>query len=317
MKNSFANASYQLRWALLAVLGLLLCVGSQARAETLLRWKFRSGETLSYVMQMKMTQEMTINGTAIKSVVDQVIDYTWKIGAVDADGTAEVSQTYDRIRMEMKSAQGEQNGGFKYDTANKEEPSPEAAMLAPMMEAMVGKAITMRMTTRGEISDFKVPEDMLAGIKKAPGMEQMGGMFSEEGLKQMTVQASMKFPKEKIAKGDSWNSTLNMPNPAFGNQTVQSTYTYAGPEKVDGQQLEKIGLKLDMKFEAKKDSPTQVEIKNQKNEGAFHFDNAQGHLIDSASSTSMTMEITAGGMTIDADMTVKTTVKLNPGKKAD
>jgi hypothetical protein len=181
---------------------------------------------------------------------------------------------------------------------------------------MIGKAITMRITPSGEISDFEVPEDMLAAIKKTPGIERMGGMFSEEGLKQMMAQGMMKFPLGEVAKGDSWNASMEMPNPAFGKQTVESTYTYDGTHEVGEKKLETIGLKLDMKFETAKDSPTQVDLKDQKSNGTIHFDNAQGRMIDTEITMTMKMEITTGGMKIDADMRVRTTVKLNQGKKA-
>jgi len=71
-----------------------------------------------------------------------------------------------------------------------------------------------------------------------------------------------------------------------------------------------------MKFETAKDSPTQVELKDQKSNGTIHFDNAQGRMIDTEITMTVKMEITTGGMTIDADMSVKTTVKLHQGKKA-
>jgi hypothetical protein len=300
----------------LTVLGLVLCGGAQARAGTLLRWKFSTGDSSKYTMTMTMRQEVTVNGMVIKTLMDQVVDYTWAIGSVNSDGTAAMSQTIDRVRMEVKSAQGAQGQTLKYDSADKEAPTGLGAQLAPMMEALVGKAMTMRVTPRGEISDFKVPEEMLAGFKKGPGMEQLGGIFSEQGLKQMASQGMLKFPEEEVATGDSWNTSVEIPNPILGTQKVVSAYTYAGTENVDGQQLDKIELKLDMKFEVPKDSPNQVDLKDQKTNGKIHFDNAMGRLIDAENLSTIKMEITAGGMTIGSDVNTKATIKLNQGKKS-
>ena len=181
---------------------------------------------------------------------------------------------------------------------------------------MIGKAMTMRISSRGEISDFKAPEGMFEGIKKTPGMQQMGGIFSDQGLKQMVTQAMLKFPEKEIVKGDSWTSLLEMPNPAFGNQKVESTYTYAGSDTIDGRQAEAIDLKLNITFMAAKDSPTKVELKDQSSKGTIHFDNAKGRLIDTESTMTMKMEITVGAMKFESNTSVGVTLKRNEDKKS-
>jgi hypothetical protein len=303
------------RWSLLLA-GLAFLAGTPAQAEVLLRWKFTAADSWTYTMTMTMQQEMTIGGMAVKTVVDQTVDYTWAVSSVDKDGSAALSQTIDRLRMDVKSWQGEQGQTIRFDSASKEKPTGLGAMLAPMVESLIGKAITMRVDPRGDVSDFKVPEDMFAGMKKSPGMEQMGGIFTEDGLKQMTAQAMFKFPEEKIAKGATWTSLVEMPNPAFGKQKSETTYTYKGPEKVEGQPVETIALKVVTGFDTPEDSPAQLEIKEQKSTGQAFFDNAQGRLLRSENSSAMKIEITAGGMTFIQDVSVKTSLKRGPAKKA-
>ena len=69
-----------------------------------------------------------------------------------------------------------------------------------------------------------------------------------------------------------------------------------------------------MEFDLPKDSPTKLELKDQKSNGAIYFDNVEGHVVETDNTTSMKMEISAGGMTFDTDSTTKTSLKLNKSK---
>jgi hypothetical protein len=202
MRRSFADACCAVRWALLPILGLCVCLASPTRAETLLRWKFVPKDVLPLITSMKMQQEMRINDVTIKSVAEYQVDSHWTIDEVDADGTASMSPTIDRMRMEVQSWQQDVLGQtIKVDSADKEKATGLGAMMAPLIDAMVDKPMTMRVTSRGEISDFKMPAEMLDGLTKSPGAERMGAFFSAEGMKQMVSQAMLKFPSRKSPRG--------------------------------------------------------------------------------------------------------------------
>lgn len=295
--------------AMLVVAAVSLAAG-QARAEKVLRWKFKAGEKTRYVMKMEMTQAMNIAGNAIETKMTQTIDMTWAIDSVDSKGVATMSQTIDRMRMDMTSGAGGVN--IKLDSADKKKPEGLSAMIAPLLDGMVGKPVAMKITARGEISDVKLPQEMLDAFKKVPGAEQLGALFSEDGFKQMTSQGMLTLPEEAVTEGKSWTSATESKNPILGKQKMTTDYTYQGTETRDGQELAKIATKLTMSFEPPKDAPIKVELKDQDNKGLILFDEAKGRINESGSASKMKMQITAMGMNIDQDMTVNVKMTLAP-----
>jgi hypothetical protein len=276
-----------------------------ARAETELRWKFKPDEVLNYVMTMDMAQDMKISNMNLQVKVVQQMDMTWKVTGVEADGTATLTQTIDRIRMDM-NVPGQP--AMKFDTAS-DEKVPGAEMLKPVFDAMVGKPITLKVTPRGEITELKISEEMLAGIKKSV-LSQMGGMFSEDGMKQMIGRGMLTFPAEAVSKGASWDTSLETANSVIGKQVIEMRYVYEGPEERGGRPLDKIGADMTMKFEESPDAKVKVNVKEQSSDGTIYFDNAGGHVAESNVTSKMALEIDAGGMTVLQDVTTLVNMKL-------
>jgi hypothetical protein len=137
----------------------------------------------------------------------------------------------------------------------------------------------------------------------------MGGIFTPEGLKQMLSQSILTFPEKPLAKGDSWNTALDVDQRDVGKQSVASTYTYQGADTIGGKKLDVIDSKQETKFQPAKDATGSIELKDQKSSGVIHFDNARGELIDSESSTTMKMKMTMMGRTLDQDITIKVAMK--------
>ena len=222
-----------------------------------------------------------------------------------------MSQTIDRMRMEIASpAFGGKN--ITLDSADKKKPEGLAGIIAPVVEGMVGKPVSMKISARGEISDVKLPQEMLDSFKKLPGAEQMGAMFSEDGFKQMTSQGMLTLPEAAVTDGKSWTSATESKNPILGKQKMSTDYTYQGTETRDGQELAKIATKLTMSFEPPADAPFKVELKDQNNKGLILFDEGKGRIFESTSTSKMKMQITAMGMTIDQDTTANVKMTLAP-----
>src|SRR5258708_1807184 len=104
-------------WIGLLVAGAALPSAS-AQAQTTLRYKFKEGDKLNYVMEQKQEMAMSFMGNDINTKINQTMDMTWKIGAVDKDGSAKMTQTIDRIRMTMDSP----GAKIEYDTKDGKEP---------------------------------------------------------------------------------------------------------------------------------------------------------------------------------------------------
>jgi hypothetical protein len=292
----------------LALLGLAAAAGPAGAAT--LRWKFKPGEALHYQMDQKTVTQIKLsnqdaNNPGIKTTNTQVIDMTWKVGSVAADGTAEVTQTIDRLqtKIEMPGA------AFEYDSkADKAPEGPIAAAVVPMLKALVGARFEFKMTPRGELSDVKIPESLVKALKEA-GPAASGGMFTEDGLKNMIHESSLALPDEDLAKGKSWDRSAKMPPSPIGVMTLAKTYTYEGPADSG----EKIGLSVKMSLEPAADNKIDVKIGAQDGKGTFIFDNKAGRVATSNVSEKVDMTISVMNQQITQNLETSTSMKLLDG----
>jgi hypothetical protein len=277
-----------------------------ARAQTTLRYKFKQGEKLNYVMEQNMVMKLNVGGKESAMDVKQVMDLTWHFVAVNSDGNAKLIQRMDRIRMSMNTPKGR----VELDTNDKKEPDNQAArMMAPVFNALAGADITMTMSPRGEFSDVRVPAKVTDALRSSPAASQMAEMFTSEGLKRMVSQGCPVLPKGAVTKGASWAQPLDMKLP-FGKMNMKVTYTYEGPTTQAGRPLEKIGLKVHMTIEADPKAPGEIKLKGQNAKGTVLFDNVAGRVTETTMNQQMDTEVNADGVVIQQNTRQTVTMKL-------
>jgi Family of unknown function (DUF6263) len=278
-----------------------------ARADETLRWKFTKGQTVNYVFNQQTVTQSEVNGQKIDVTMTQAMELNWKIKDVASDGTASMDQTIDRILYTMK---GGPTGEITIDTSKDEKQEGPLAALVPLFKALTGTPFSLKMNTRGEVSDVQVPEKVVEALKNTGPLAQAGGeMFTEKGLKELTSQATIVLPKESVAKGFKWNSTktINLP---FGSMNLDSAYTYEGPSDA----LEKIGVDVKMDIKPAANSPFEINIAKQDNKGAFLFDNKNGVLSSSEVGQKIQMKIKV--MNQEIVQNIETNVKMGQAKPA-
>ena len=83
---------------------------------------------------------------------------TWDVQGVDEKtGEAVIKQKFDRVKMKMTTPVG----GFEYDSKSEAAPTGLGAMIAPMYKAMTKGEFEITMTSRGEVKDVKIPEEVI------------------------------------------------------------------------------------------------------------------------------------------------------------
>lgn len=293
----------------LTLLGLL---PQALQAQTSLRYQFKEGQKISYVLDQQMKMSMNVMGNEITMNMNQVIDLEWKFLRVDKDGKAKMSQTFDRIRFTME---GGPMGKFTYDTKDDKDPDdPVGKALVPVFKAMVGSEFTLEMDSRGHLSEVKVPKKLTDALQDAPGAEAVGQMFSQEGFKSMIEQTGLILPETAISKGHTWMQKMETKNP-FGVMKTETTLTYEGQETRNGVKLEQIAVKPKATFVADAGAPVSLKITNQDIKGMASFDNATGKLHETTTKQTMEMEVSAGGMTFNQKIEQTLTLKLRESSK--
>jgi len=299
------NQSY--RRVCLGIASLVLFAGAaaQAQADTELRWKFKAGDKTRYEMRMELTQDTKAGDMPFQVRMNQTMDMTWEVTEVGDDGTATMNQTIDRVRMELTLPQAGQ-APIKYDSQQPEK-APGTEMLTKIFDAMVGKPFVIKVTPLGKVVDLKTPEAILAAFKNMPGAQ--GGMFSEDGLKQMISQSMLPLPEEAVTVGKTWEKTAETQAPPFGKQVTKSEYKFAGEEEVDGKKLDKIDLTLDVKIEMGEEAQARFKLKDNTSGGQVLWDNVAGQPAESRVSSKMAFEIMVNSNTIEQGVTTKSIMK--------
>jgi len=191
----------------LVALGGIATTGAQAEGP--LRWKFKVGEKLDYNMVQEM--QMTASGAALpqemKTSMRQEMNMTWDVqGVDDKSGEAVIRQKFDRVKMKMSTPVG----GFEYDSKSEEAPTGLGAMIAPMYKAMTEGEFEITMTSRGEVKDVKIPEQVITALKNSPNAAAMGDIASAEGFKKMISQGALVLPENAPKKGETWTTKVEI-----------------------------------------------------------------------------------------------------------
>jgi hypothetical protein len=301
--------------ALAAVLALS-CL-SAARAEAPLRWKFKDGETLDYILERAVDGKIIISGADIEFKLKMIFDTSWKVKSVAADGTANIEQTLERMQISMDSPLG---GSLEYDTQNPTQPDSPAwsMMVEPMVSGLMGQTLKWKVSPLGKVSDIEMPEKLAAvfakqkeGSNRQQGFGLGGNMFSDQGLREFIEKSVQPLPEKTPAKDVTWKQTFETPIPRIGTQTSETTFSFAGDEKLDGKTVQKITAGTELTFEPADDAAADLEITSQSATGTIYFDAAAGRAIKSAGTQASTMELSGAR---ELTQEIKETTSMKMGK---
>jgi hypothetical protein len=294
------------RWGLsLFVMLCVLAIGSQsaqAQSESL-RWNLQKGQAFTLKMNQDMKQKMQLPGLGAQEIpMTQEVDMTWSVVDSNDEGFT-VEQVITRMQMSLKSP----FMNIEYDSDDAESKDPTAKQMGEAMKNVIGQKFVQKMNRRGEVIDVKLPEG-LEGNSQAANNPLSGDM-----LKQVTQQAALVFPEGPLSVGKSWDSNIDMNMNGMAMKT-KNTYKYEGTEKVEGKELHKFSIKIDMSIEGGPQG-IEVSVKDQDSGGVVYFDASEGRIVSATSKQKMTLEMDAQGQLIEQEMdgTVKLTV--TPVKK--
>jgi hypothetical protein len=259
--------------------------GPAARGATL-RWRFKAGEKLRYVMDQRSVTVATLpGGEQMRTTLSQTIEMTWTVKSVDPNGQAELTQAITRIRDQLEGLVG----SYTYDSKEGGEPSSLiAAPKIPVFKALLGAEVPFKMNARGETADVRMPDALAKTLSElGPAAGAAGALFTEEGMKQMISRSGLVLPEEDVAAGKTWTEQSQM---ALGGSTLTmvTTYRYEGPSPNDGEGAAKISVQMTAAIQPaeadakEKENAAGLKIRSQKSEGSYVFDNAAGHILRSS-----------------------------------
>ena len=271
---------------------LLLPTGTWAQ-EVELHWSFHPGQELVYeVTQVSDTE--TPNGVVTQTNTQiqrqHVLD-------VDADGTARIQVTTERMSMVMDSPMGRQ----EFDSDDPDAGNPELAVLG----GMVGMTFEMVLTSDGRVLEVSgldqmvdlMVEDMAQENPAAAGQmrEMLEGIFGEEAMESTMQQGVQPLPREPVSPGEGWDFSHVQPL-GFGSVRTEARYTL---REVDGE-LAHIDVEGSIgDFQAEEGNPMggMVNISGGSLSGELRFDLERGLLVESEVVTTIQMDAMGQGIT--------------------
>ncbi|MCU7496121.1 MAG: hypothetical protein HF314_14910 [Ignavibacteria bacterium] len=261
----------------------LLSVNLNAQESYKLKYNFQKGKTYSFLSTMDGNFTQEAMGTEMKMSVNGNFSVSMKVDDVK-DGKAELITALDSGRISTKNP-------MKDTTLS----------LAPF----AGKRIKLTMLEDGTIEQTSI----IDSIK----------FFNVTGLSQNNLIRFIKLPKGEVKPGVPWNmvsnDTVEMMGAGKMTNTINSTYTIVGKEKVRGHEC----LKVTYTGDVKNSGQTQVMGMNLviegtgKISGSLYFDPVMGMAIKNDGSMDNEMTMAATGqqnMIMPITQSVKTSISL-------
>jgi hypothetical protein len=307
---------------LFAVAAAAVVLVATARAESELRWKFKPGEKLNYVVERAAEGKINLTGSEFSFKMGMAFDTTWQVKSVADDGTADVEQTIDRVQINMSSPLA---GTVAYDSKSTEKPpaGPVWSLLEPVVNGMLGQTFKVKISPLGKVSDIELPAKLTesfakqkVGQNRQAGLGIGGNAFTERGVKELITRSVALLP-DKPGKDATWSQTFENPMPFIGTQTTEIKFSLAGDESVDGKKLQKINAVTELMFEPAENPRAELEITAQEGSGTIYFDAEAGHMVKSNGTQSTAMEM-SGPQELTQEISESSTIRLgtSPDKPA-
>ena len=247
----------------LAVPAVALLPAAAAAADV--RWDFSKGDTHTYRFVQNAKADITQFGQTAASTTDLDVTQKWDVKEVNADGSAVVNRTVDRIVIKTAGGGGP---AVSYDSAAADavDPATLPAQLR-VLASLAGQTFPSVIAPDGTVKNVTVPE----AVKRAAAAAGPGGAFGEEQVKLLFTDRGYTLPPEGTAVGGTWTSRAELPL-SFGAVTDDRTMTLTA---ADGGTAT-IDLKSALAGSGEAGGPMTVESGTQT--GTVRFDTKDGRL---------------------------------------
>lgn len=250
---------------------LLLASGLRAQPEALqLRWRFTPGDTFRLRMTQNVQNATTVGEKTTTANVTTALELTWRVESVQADGSARVLQSFDRMYMKGTGPDGEST---TYDSLAPGHASEEAKAKAWQLAPLRGSGFLITLDGRGQVLGVEMTSETKSRLSDPESRELAQRMVTTSFVEGLMRPSLGMLPQEPVAVGDRWSITRHVES-LTGRTEVTDHYRLEGVTQVDGRTLARIRLAIRARAE---DSDEVTEPGG----GEFQFDCDAGRLVSS------------------------------------
>ena len=291
------------------------------RQDVTLAYKWTKGETLRY--RIDQTNNTTMTGMpgmpeiALSQNANQILKMT--VDDLTADGVVTLSQVFESMRMDITTPAGKMSIDSAAPNANA---TPPELITQKIFSALVGSPIRIVLAPSGQVEKIEgytqLLDKMAATIPADPAaaaaFQNMKAGFGDDQMKAMFSQGFPQFPAKPVKAGDSWSTTLRLPNPALGTTINTVALTLAS---ADGQIAKLVG-KVTIETDPKAPPATgmmgmKTELTTANGDAEMLFDVAKGRLRSATTSITMPLSMSGNapdGRPVNMKMNAKSVVKI-------
>jgi hypothetical protein len=198
--------------ALLGLLVSLLCPRAAYSAEVT-ELKFHPAKGSAVRLKVSLDQTITQTSNGVPATVSQTVTLVYGMAATDvaADGTTTVKVSYDAIAFKQRS----NLGNVDYDSST---PAPVIPAAAKGLAAVVGQAVTIKVTPTGHVTDVQGVDELIDAILKRleipdgptkPILESsLRKEFGQDAIRDNMETMLLIYPDKPVAVGDTWSRRL-------------------------------------------------------------------------------------------------------------
>lgn len=270
---------------------ILLCGGADEDTQTsegrVLDWKFTEGRALHLLSDEKRRVEELGDNARLIGDYSNLTDFQWVIEKVNEDGSAQIKQTIERLRLRAEAPQG----NVEYDSSDPATHQGQGQQVHASLGKLVGGSFTYNLTPAGDVSAVEPTEELTARFEDAP--IPMRGIISSKMLAYMIPM--MRFSDRPIPKDGAWVKTITLPEMPIGTRTSEATYTLGPIVEQDGVKLQQIDITEKPNFVPKQQQPgVSFQLKDVTRSGTALFNTEEGQLVSRTQEESFTIVVDAG-----------------------
>ena len=285
-------------------------------------YKWTKGETLRYRIDQSTDTTMSgLPGGMPDVTLNQVANQMFKMTVDDltADGVATLTQVFESMRMDFTTPAGKISVDSAAPNANA---GPPEQIAQKILAAMVGEPFKVVLASSGKVEKLegftRMLDKMMASLPADPAaaaaFQQLRAGLSDDQMNAMFSQGFPQFPSKAIKPGDTWSTSLTIPNPAIGGMITTTDYTLASSDVQTARLTGKVKIEKDPKGPAVPGvMGMKTDLGDASGDGEMVFDVAKGRL--RTATTRMTMPMIMSGVAPDGTpvsmkMSAKSTVKI-------
>jgi hypothetical protein len=304
---------------------------AQAQDTSTLKYKWKKGDVLHYRSVQDSDGKMTAMGMERTTKQRQEFVQRFEVKEVAEDGVATLDVSVLSVKMDL-----DQGDGMKgtYDTSRAADQQYDGPpRLRPTMEyygALVGEHLMVVMDASGNVRKVegmnKIVDKMQAKMGTVNPMvaRNLRTSMGDEAMRGSMERFFKILPEKAVAAGETWTSSYEQPMPAAGGRMkLESTWTFAGSESLEGAPVAKLTSTVKADVLPPKEGEEggvapgmKTTIKDGKGTGLAFFDTKAGQLAKSVVDMNLPIEVamSANGqnMTMSNNMTSKFTIERIP-----